>query len=80
MALTAQVEFTEELLEALCDRVRDSVQQTARYVTRDRLCAMLGTQPRTIQTWRTRGLPGVRVGKIIMYSVDEVEKWIEEQA
>lgn len=45
------------------------------------LADRLGLSPDTIETWRYRGggPPWIKIGKLIRYSVEAVEKWLAEQ-
>lgn len=67
----------DDLIEALVARVAERVKPAPRFLSKVALAAHLGVQPRTIRTWRERGLPGIRVGREVMYPVEEVERWIE---
>jgi hypothetical protein len=49
----------------------------SRYVTKDRLADHFGVTRRTIKTWRSKGLPGHKVGREVFFCVPEAEKWIE---
>lgn len=71
-------------MKLLEERFRDLVKAEVaaashgcRYASKERLAELLGVELRTIKTWRSKGLPGVRVGREVMYEVDAVERWIE---
>jgi hypothetical protein len=72
---------TEAFVEALVQRVRESLAAEplpVRYLSRGALAEHLGLTERTIRTWRGAGMPGVKVGKTVMYDVAEVNAWISE--
>lgn len=46
-------------------------------VSKARLAADIGVKERTIETWRTQGMPGNRVGKAVLYDPTEVRRWLE---
>jgi hypothetical protein len=33
-----------------------------------------------VRTWREKGMPGIRVGREVMYEVEAVDRWIESNA
>jgi phage terminase Nu1 subunit (DNA packaging protein) len=47
--------------------------------SRSLLAKHYGVEERTIKTWREKGLPGVRVGKVVMFDVEQCDSWIEGQ-
>lgn len=76
--------FGPELVAAL-ERVVDErldarlAEPSSRFLSRTALAARYGVGDRTVRTWRERGLPGIRVGREVMYDVDECDRWIERQ-
>jgi excisionase family DNA binding protein len=73
----------ESLFDVLRDLVHDEVEaqlQPRRFLSKEALADHLGVSPRTIKTWRSRGLPGCRVGREVMFDIDEVNRWIERHA
>jgi len=73
----------EAALEALIDRAIDrklGQPPQARYVSKEKLANLHGVKERTIKSWRAKGLPGVRVGREVMFDVRESDRWIEGQA
>lgn len=71
-------EIPDELLDVLAEKVAEHLRP--RLVSKPMLASMLGVEERTIKTWRSKGLPGHRVGKEVMYDVRDVERWIERNA
>lgn len=66
------------------ERVREIVAEIvgpqsppSRYLAKEALAARLGVEPRTVKTWRSKGCPGIRVGREVMFEVAAVERWIE---
>lgn len=73
----------ESLFDVLRGLVHEEVAsqlQPRRFLSKEALAEHLGVSPRTIKTWRAKGLPGCRVGREIMFDVDEVNRWIEWHA
>jgi hypothetical protein len=70
-------ELPEETLEALAERVREHAYP--RFLSKKGLAEHYCVEPRTIKTWREQGLPGVRVGNIVMFEVEACDRWIEGQ-
>jgi Helix-turn-helix domain len=76
----AAVVLGESLFDVLRDLVHDEVEaqlQPRRFLSKEALAESLGVSPRTIKTWRAKGLPGCRVGKEVMFDLEEVYRWIE---
>lgn len=67
----------ETLVERVAERAAELVAARPRFLSKAALAAHYGVSVRTIRTWRERGLPGYRVGREVMYPVDECDRWIE---
>jgi phage terminase Nu1 subunit (DNA packaging protein) len=39
-----------------------------------------GVSPRTIKAWREKGCPALRVGRVSMFDVADVDRWLEREA
>lgn len=52
------------------------------YLTTAQLAERLQMSPATLRYWRHKrtGPPGVKLGRVVRYSVAEVDKWLAEQA
>jgi hypothetical protein len=82
------VNYADDLLDVLVARIAEDdvfVEKVAEHlrpglISKRALAARLGVEPRTIKTWREKGLPGYRVGREVMYDVREAERWIERRA
>lgn len=71
------IPISEALIEQIAERVAGLVEPRPRYLSRKALAVHYGVTERTVRTWRGRGLPGVRVGREVMYPIQECDLWIE---
>ena len=81
----------EELIEKLAGRVaarlanfqRTQLQGEMRYIREKEAALMLGLSVFTLQSWRSKGSsccpPFSKVGGMVMYSVKELEQYMEER-
>jgi hypothetical protein len=69
--------ISADLIERIADRVVELLAPRQRFLSKPALAMHYGVSERTIRTWRERGLPGVRVGREVMYDVDVTDRWIE---
>jgi hypothetical protein len=71
----------DELIEAVAQRVLDHLraEPQRRYLSKTALAEHLGVPERRIRYWREHGLPGRKVGKVLMYDVAEVAAWIDRE-
>ena len=67
----------EELVELIAERAAELVAARPQFLSKHALAERYGVGERTIRTWRERGLPGYRVGREVMYPLDECDRWIE---
>jgi len=53
-----------------------------RLLSVEELAALLVVPPKTVLTWRSqgRGPRGCKVGRYVRFRVQDVERWLEEQA
>lgn len=74
--------FPDDFVAALAEHLRAHVreQPERRYLSKRALAEQYGVNERTIKTWREKGLPGVRVGREVMYDVDACDRWIESHS
>jgi hypothetical protein len=70
-------ELVDALEELIAERASELAVARPRFLSKTALAAHYGVSPRTIRTWRERGLPGVRVGREVMFPVDDCDEWIE---
>jgi hypothetical protein len=79
---TYSLELPAALLDEIVSLVVDRVHQAPerRYLSKAALADRYGVAERTVKTWREKGLPGVRVGREVMYEVDACDRWIESHA
>lgn len=71
------LEVPEDLIEEITHRVIERARLEPRYLSKSALAERYGVGQRTIRTWREKGLPGVRVGREVMYDVEACDRWIE---
>lgn len=70
----------QEFIDAVAERIRGQLEKEPRYVSKEKLAERLGISPRTVKTWRAKGLPGRRVGRELMFEIEEVDRWIDGHA
>jgi hypothetical protein len=75
--VTIALELPEDVIEAIAKRAAAIARQDRTFVSKRALAERYGVAERTIKTWREKGLPGVRVGREVMYDVDACDHWIE---
>lgn len=53
----------------------------ANYLTRGQLAEALGRSTRTLDRWQVQkvGPPRLKIGKLIIYSRERVQRWLEQQ-
>jgi hypothetical protein len=68
----------DEIVERVAGHLRQAPQR--RYLSKSAPADRCGVTERTVKTWREKGLPGVRVGREVMYDVDAFDRWIESHA
>jgi len=77
--VTVAFQLDDEALESIAARVGALLQREPRYLSKGLVCEKLGIPERTLRTWREHGCPGIRVGREVMYDLEAIERWIEEQ-
>ena len=76
--LRMAVALPDELLSEIASRVMAQLERPrARFLSKPALADHYGVSARTIKTWREKGLPGVRVGREVMFDVGDCDRWIE---
>jgi len=82
MSNPLSLELPAALIDEIVERVTARMHQAPerRYCSKTALADRYGVAERTVKTWRERGLPGVRVGREVMYEVDACDRWIESHA
>ena len=56
--------------------------QNTKYYSPQQLAELLQTRVQTLATWRSTGrydLPYIRVGRKVLYSVKDVEAWLDSR-
>jgi hypothetical protein len=74
--------LSDEFVAALAERVRalEPDQPQRRFLSKRALAEHYGISERTVKTFREKGLPGVRVGREVLYDVAACDRWIESHA
>jgi phage terminase Nu1 subunit (DNA packaging protein) len=74
--------LSDDFIAALAERVKAHVpdQPERRFLSKKALAEHYGVSERTIKTFREKGLPGVRVGREVLYDVAACDRWIESHA
>jgi Helix-turn-helix domain len=79
--LQMTVALPDALLSEIASRVMAQLERPrARFLSKPALADHYGVSERTIKTWREKGLPGVRVGRGVMFDVSDCDRWIESHA
>jgi hypothetical protein len=65
------------LLDQVADLVAERLQAKPSLLSKTALAEFWGVKPRTIETYRSKGMPGYRVGRDVLYNVTECESWVE---
>ncbi len=75
------VEFTiplpQSLIETLVERVVERLHEQPRWLEVECLAAHYRVPVSRVRFWRTLGLPARRVGKRLIFSVAEVDDWLD---
>jgi hypothetical protein len=66
-----------EIIEAIAVRAAELIDTRRRFLSKRALADRYGVNERTIRSWREKGLPGIRVGREVMYEVEVTDRWIE---
>jgi hypothetical protein len=67
----------DTIVERIAERAAELAASRRRFLSKPALAAHYGISERTVRTWRERGLPGIRVGREVMFEVEIVDRWIE---
>ncbi len=79
MSTKFALELPNELIEALAQRAAEIARSRRRFLSKEALAEYVGVSPRTVKTWREKGLPGRKLGRVVMFEVSEVEAWIDRE-
>jgi hypothetical protein len=74
--------FLDALTRAVADRVLEELDRAPqrRFLSKQAIAQHYGVGLRTVKTWREKGCPALRVGRVLMFNVDEVNRWLEREA
>jgi excisionase family DNA binding protein len=71
------LEFPEELVDALVERIRQQLDTERRWHTIESLAEYLNLSVRQVRGLRERGMPAKRIGKRLVFDRLEVDRWLE---
>jgi hypothetical protein len=77
VSANATVEFSEELVETLAERVSEILGR-GRFLTLEGLAEHFGVKERTVKTWRAAGMPAYGT-RPLMFDVEEAERWLAKR-
>ena len=77
-----RTEIPNGFIEAIAERVLERLRQAPerRLLSKSALASHYGVKPRTVKTWREKGCPALHVGRVLMFHVEEVDRWLEREA
>ena len=75
-----QVELAAGASSRLMERVPEA-SKTRQLLTVNGLAELLQVDAKTVRAWRERGQlpPAVKIGGVIRWNADDIDRWIEEQ-
>lgn len=50
------------------------------YLTTDELCSLLKVTRRTIERWRSEGLPFLKTGRLVRFDKSKVQEWLDKRS
>ena len=79
--MSLSVELPDELIEELVARVLERLQEQPerKFLSKAALAIHLGVGERTIKSFRERGMPAHKVGRILMFDLAEVSRWLDRE-
>lgn len=66
------------LLEDEIEKFREDNGVNSPFLNKKQACTYLGVSNNTLDTWILRGLPTIRIGKIIRFDKGEIRKWMNQ--
>ena len=66
------------LLEDEIEKFREDNGVNSPFLNKKQACTYLGVSNNTLDTWILRGLPTIRIGKIIRFDKGEIRKWVNQ--
>lgn len=52
---------------------------TEEYMTVEEVCKWLKIGKTTVERWRKKGMPFIKVDKLVRFNKDEVEQWLKQK-
>jgi Helix-turn-helix domain len=77
---TLALTLPDDVLATIAAQAAELVDRRRRFLSKPSLAEHYGVSERTVRTWREKGMPGIRVGREVMYEVEAVDSWIESHA
>jgi hypothetical protein len=75
---TLSLTLDEQLVEQVAAIVLERLEQS-RWLPLAGIADHFGVEERQVRHWRELGLPARRVGKRLMFSVNEVDEWLDSR-
>jgi hypothetical protein len=73
-------ELVDGLARVVSARVSESQRSPERrLLSKSALAEHYGVAPRTVKTWREKGCPALRVGRVLMFEIEEVNRWLRQE-
>jgi hypothetical protein len=79
--LSLALPIPDDFLDALTERVLVHLnhQPARKLLSKDSLAEHYGVRPRTIKTWRERGLKAYKEGRDLYFDVQETDRWLKRR-
>lgn len=71
-----QLLLTELIKTELNNQLRNNKLDSP-YLNKKQTCDYLGISNNTLDTWITKGLPTIKIGKTVRFDKHEIHKWIK---
>ncbi|HFI0644535.1 TPA: helix-turn-helix domain-containing protein [Streptococcus suis] len=77
---TEQVEEIQVMIAQLLHHeirhFKEDIGLDSPYLNKSQTCNYLGISNNTLDNWIQKGLPAIRIGKIIRFNKNEIDKWL----
>jgi excisionase family DNA binding protein len=77
--MSVALPLPDDFLDALVERVQERLQAGRRWQHIEGVAEYLGCEVSRVRALRERGLPATRLGKRLLFDLDEVDAWIEQE-
>lgn len=75
--MSLSLELSEDLVDALVERVTERLGEQNRWHTVESLAEHLHLSVRQVRGLRERGMPAKRAGKSLLFDLRDVDLWLE---